>query len=225
MSVPRPSRLGGGAGILFIAILVAAAVLTGDQPGSGASQREVVSYLSDSGNRDKAMVATFLVPLAGFAFLWFAFHLRELVRAGDREDGRLTAVVMPAAIGFAALVGAIFALGGALAEAIEYFDNARPDATLWFVLQGLSYQAMVWAALPGAALVAAVSVSARRSGALPRWLAAAGLVIAALEVPGIAAGGYALIGVIAWILVVSVVLVARTRAGVYASSRTATATP
>ena len=150
MSDPRRARLAGGAGIAFIALLIAAAILNGDAPGSGASHREIVSYLNDHSERVRAEVATLLMAVAGFAFVWFVVHLRELVRPGDDESGRLSAIVVPAGVVLMAMLQAVFALGGAMSEAIEYFDSARPDANLWLVLQGLSYNAMLYAAIPGA---------------------------------------------------------------------------
>lgn len=94
-------RLAALAGAAFILLHVAAFGLGIEV---GASDREILDYYADSGNRAKEVVAFFVIAAAALAFLVFASSLRSAIARAERETGMLPALVLAGGTAPAVLV-------------------------------------------------------------------------------------------------------------------------
>jgi hypothetical protein len=134
---------------------------------------EPTAFVAYFGDRDTVVLGGFLLMLSIASFLWFLGVLRAALRRGEGEVGRLSAVAYGGGIATAILFSAvpgISVLGALDAEQLSP-ESAK---TLFLVGDAFLYPATVTAAV----LLAATGFIAVRTGALPRWLAWASLVLA-----------------------------------------------
>jgi hypothetical protein len=186
----------GLGGLLLTAVLLTTVFVTPNGPDATAGPAKVVVFAQQ--NRNALYLNAYLVSLAvaiATAFLWY---LREVASPG--VAGRRLAN-----LGFAGgllfLVGGLFSAGTAFAMA----DVARH--TYPSVLQTLNVISQDVDNMAGGAtalLLGATSLAILQSGALPRWLAYVGLVLA---VASFAVPRLGLLVVAAWWLMTSLVLV------------------
>ncbi len=193
-------RWGALAGAAFVVLYVAAFSLGIEV---GDSDSEILDYYADSGNRTKEAVAFFLIAGAALAFLLYATALRNLVAMVEEETRPLTALAWAGGAVAAALLLAGNAVSratafAAMTEGFEVVPDTRE------MLETAGFLLFVSAMLAAILLVVAVSLAALRYGVLPRWLAWAGFVTAALLPLAIAFVGYLVF--LAWVLAVSAVL-------------------
>src|SRR5688500_18548914 len=105
MAEERWERIAAATGIVFVILGVAAYLMMGQPPGSGASAQDVIDY--HHGNRDSMQMANYLWGVAGIFFLWFLGSLRAHLRRAEGDAGRLSAVVF----GSGLVAGTIFSVG------------------------------------------------------------------------------------------------------------------
>ena len=130
---------------------------------------------------------------------------------GQREGSLSTTVVAGGAI-FVALLFVFNAINVAVAWALEESDNFQFDPSSAQLFEGLSYLLAIQGAFVGAAFVGAASQGLRRSAIYPRWVARSGLVIAVLIfLSAFPIHGVSLILLLPWVLVVSVLMLSRSR--------------
>jgi hypothetical protein len=196
------------AGIAFVVLFLVGVILnfsntpeTKSSETSAAVAQKWVSYLSSSSHRTSLLVSGYLLILAGLAFVWFTIGLRAWL-ARDAAVGRLISNL--GVLGAGAMAAA--AMGGtAVAGGVAFGNEAVPQSgDAIRVVMGMFYPFLfVVFGLTSALLIATVAVTARRNGALPRWLAYAGW----LAVLGCLAGvfGPPFILVVLWYLAVSIV--------------------
>ena len=162
------------AGVVFVVLFAAAFALSvGDLVGAFADpDRVFVDRFEDGGNRARDVAGSYLLALAGLAFVWFAHALSR--EANSRSPLLITASV---------------AAGGMIVAAVAF---ATVPLSLWFgslvddpglqegqaVLPQFGYVALAMGAmLPAAAFIVLV---ARTPGLVPRWLSIASYPVAAL---------------------------------------------
>jgi hypothetical protein len=162
------------AGVVFVVLFAAAFALSlGDLVGAFADRdREFIDRFADGNNRARDIVGSYLLALAGLAFVWFAHALSS--EANGRSPILITGSV---------------AAGGMLVAAVAF---ATVPMSLWFgslvddpglqegqaVLPQFGYVALAMGAmLPAAAFIVLV---ARTPGLVPRWLAVASYPVAVL---------------------------------------------
>lgn len=154
-------------GLVFLVVLVAAAILNGDVAGSFADpDSQFVSIYADAGNRAAYVAGAVLLLLAGLSFVWFAYALSS---AAGTFRVPLLVTGATAAIGMvvAALAWATVPLSitfGALVDDPGFESGQSVLAQFGWVAFGLG------AMLPAAMFIA---IAARTPGLLPRWLAIA----------------------------------------------------
>jgi magnesium-transporting ATPase (P-type) len=169
-------RLAALAGLAFVVLYVVAFALGIEV---GDSDREILDYYGDSGNRAKEVVAFFLIAGAALSLAVFATALRSIITRFEQENAMLAAVAWAGGIGCAALILAGNAVSRATAFAAMDEDfQLNPDTRDLFETAG--FLLIVSGALAAILLVVGVSLAARRHGVLPRWLAWAGFGVAAL---------------------------------------------
>jgi hypothetical protein len=201
----RAVRLAGGAGIVFVVLLLIGVFGGGSMPMADDPIDKIRSYYVD--NRS-AVLFTNMIGLVGIPFvLWFAVVLRDLFR-GDRL-GHL--------LGTASLVGLVATapmamVGGALQAAPVYVDGAAKnfgDDTLriLFIGQGLAFAATS----AGITLfVLGAGLGVRRTRALPGYtmwlafLAVVGNIVTMFSTLGAGASGLGLAGVTTFALFILV---------------------
>jgi hypothetical protein len=162
-------------GAAFVVLFAAAFVVSlGDLVGSFADpDRVFVDRFADGGNRARDIVGSYLLALAGLAFVWFAHALSR-----QAETRRVPLLI----------TGSI-AAGGIVIAAVAF---ATVPMSLWFgslvddpgvqegqaVLPQFGYVALgMGAMLPAAAFIVVV---ARTPGLVPRWLSVVSYPVSAL---------------------------------------------
>jgi hypothetical protein len=99
-----PDQLGtpGGAGRLAFVVLYVLAFALGIEVGDG--DREIRDYYADSGNRDKEVVAFFLIAGAALSLAVFATAPRSIIARIEQESAMLAALAWAGGIACAALI-------------------------------------------------------------------------------------------------------------------------
>jgi hypothetical protein len=192
--------LAGLAGLAFVVLYVAAFALGIEV---GKSDREILDYYADSGNRAKEVVAFFLIAAAALAFVVFAGALRSLIARAEQETAMLAALTWAGGTACAVLVLA----GNAVSRATAFAamdDEFQLDPNTRRLFENAGYLLFVTGALAAILLVVAVSLAALRHGVVPRWLGWVGFPAAALLTLAIAFVGFLVLAV--WVLAVSAAL-------------------
>ena len=178
------TRLAPFAGIVFAILLVAGFVSAGESP-DYTDAKGWEAYFSDSGNRTQRILASYLLVIAGFAFLWFVTGLVNRLRAVMGDDrGYSTAMLA------SGLVSVVFQLAAAttmlsVPASITFGSAPVPTADLAIQLEQLGIGLLLVPGLLSAALFVALTlVAALRTGILPNWLAWFGFVVAGLLLLG-----------------------------------------
>jgi len=196
-------RLAALAGVAFVVLYVAAFALGIEV---GASDREILDYYADGGNRVKEVVAFFLIAAAALAFIVFAGSLRSLIARVERESAMLAALAWTGGTSCAVLVLAGNAVSRATAFA-AMSDDFQLDPNTRRLVEDIGFLLFVSGALAAILLVVAVSLAALRHGLLPRWLGWAGFPAAALLPLAIGFIGFLVLAL--WMLAVSATLALR----------------
>ncbi|MGH2995793.1 MAG: hypothetical protein ACRDM9_05715 [Gaiellaceae bacterium] len=196
-------RLAALAGVAFVLLYVAAFALGIEV---GKSDREILDYYADSGNRAKEVVAFFLIAAAALAFVVLASSLRSLIARAEQETAMLAALSWAGGTACAVLVLAGNAVSRATAFA-AMSDDFELDPNTRRLVEDIGFLLFVSGALAAILLVVAVSVAALRHGVLPRWLGWAGFGVAALLPLAIGFVGFLVF--LVWVLAVSAALALR----------------
>jgi len=168
------------------------------------SDTDIDSLRSDPSRRALIGLSLNLVPFAGIAFLWFIGVVRD--QLGEVEDRLFSTVFLGSGLLFLAMLfvgsvttSTVLSLVSAENASAELFDYGRVTT------QGLI---SVYALRMAAVFTLSVSTVGMRTGALPRWVAYSGYVVALGLM--VAAGEHKWVQLIfpAWVLMVSVVILA-----------------
>lgn len=108
-------------GILFVALIVAAFVITTNQVDESASPTKAFTYWNDHQNAE--IVSALLVHAAAVAFVFFGAGLRSALRGGEGEESTYSVIAFGGAV-FAA-VGFVIAAWVSLAAATAADQGAR----------------------------------------------------------------------------------------------------
>jgi hypothetical protein len=201
----RPARRCAIAGAAFAVLLCAALLLLDRLPSLNAPTLDYLRFYVD-GAGTLVTIGVYLVPLAGLAFLWFMFTLREAIGRRD-DDGMIAGLQLATGIAFLCL---LFAGTAAVASAAllqhrtglfpMHMETIRAHTSLGYTLVFLYGVRMA-----GAFMIATTTLATRR-GAIPRWLTVAGYVAAAVLL--IAAGNQPAVLIVmpAWTLAMSLAI-------------------
>jgi hypothetical protein len=201
-------RFGGASGLLFVILFIPSYLSAPDSPVATSSTQQVIDYFSSKQNEILILNGLLLI-VSAFFFLGFLGILHGLLQGAEREGYGFSSVSLAGGVLFITLV-----LAGAAIEIVHpatqtRFANFQQDAQLSFLSLALSGWMYRFAFVGMAALIAATSLVALRTGLLPKWLAWVGFVctvIALLRFLGPLGGWLTLL----WIVVVSVLMLAGT---------------
>jgi len=195
----EPDRTGAASGVLFVVLFIGGVIPVGDLLGSfGDSDATFEAYFASSGKRVGNMIGGGLLGASAFVFLWFLHHLRQWLQPEDTRAATLANMTFSAGVVFVALLlcgtAALVTVPITLAFG-DLFDTDHVLDTGQALLPQLGYVVLALFALWAAAVMVAVAtVSARRSGAFPRWLCRLGFVVTGLLVLLGLSGGMAFFG-------------------------------
>jgi hypothetical protein len=163
------------AGIAFAVLLTVAIVLI--QTAIPADPSEAGAWIADDTQRKAVVVALWLVPFAGIAFLWFIGVVRD--RVGDAEDRFFATVFLGSGLLFIAMLFASAASAAALVESAET-DRGRLFASgAWEVGRHMAHDLLsVYAMRMAAVFTIATSTILMRTGRGPRRISVGGYAIA-----------------------------------------------
>jgi hypothetical protein len=208
LRTPRAAAL---AGIIFSVLLASALVLL--RISVPAHPAVPGAWLTDSRRRAEVAIALNLVPFAGIAFLWFIGVLRD--RIGAREDRFFATVFLGSGLLFVAMIFVAAAIAGGL---IAGASAHQPDGSTLVLGRNITAGLVNVYAMRMAAVFTLTTVTiARRTEIVSRWLTVAGLVSALVLLVGIGISPWAELLFPAWILALSIDILA---AGLRGSPRT-----
>lgn len=157
-------------GILFVALVIVAFLVSGETPATDDSPREIVDFYLD--NDDSQAAGSAVLALGCVALIFFLGTLRRSLRAAAGDDGGLSTVVLLGgvviAVGASIFAGIGFTLGDAA-------DELPPSAIL--TLNALNSDMFFTVAVGTAVFNLALALAVLRHGGLPRPLGWVALVI------------------------------------------------
>lgn len=192
MSTPRAAALAGVAfGLLMGAalILIRIAVPDGAPPGS--------DWVDAA--REPLRAAAVLMPFAGIAFLWFIGVLRD--GFGRYEDKFFSSVLIGSGLTFLAMMFAATAVGVALTHGGE--EAAAFGQAL------LTALSKTYALRMAAVFMMSLATMWLRTGLMPRWVVWGTYLVAAALIVAADVSMWLTLAFPAWVLVISLVLLAR----------------
>ena len=198
------ARLAPLSGVAGIACLVAG-LATDKAPTSSWSDARITGWYATHGNGEW-LVSAYLIAAAAPFLLIFAGVLRErLATAGASRVSRSVLLGSGTAFAVTALVGAALYAGVPAARVFAKAPAPTPDISRY--LLGASYGTLVmFSAFVAALFAATVSIGSLRSGAIPRWLAIAGIPLSVLM---LANAVMPMAVITLWFLVTSITLTVR----------------
>lgn len=193
-------------GVLFVALVIVAAIITGDPPDATEdSAQEVLDFYAD--NEDELFLGSLLFGLGAVALLFFAGWLRKVLRDAEGPGHILSTVAFGGAIVLAVGIATQATFTTAIADVADDIE----DPVVFQTLNALSWGYWVPFAVGIITFFLATGISVVRHGALPKWLGWVAIVVGivmftpAFIVAGPVAG--------LWVLVVSIMSALRARPG------------
>jgi hypothetical protein len=171
-------RIGGLAGIAFVALNLVGAFLPGSPPKPDAPIADIRSFYVD--HRAALIVGAYLSGLAAFAGLWFVGTLREALRRAE-HGGPLGGIVFAGGV-----ATSVLALAGTIMLAVAAMDPHRDDASLRLLadLGNVSFAVLFF---PWALFNVAGGIALLRTGLFARWIGWSGIAVGVVFL--VAAGG------------------------------------
>jgi hypothetical protein len=197
------------AGIVFAVLLISALVLL--RLSVPAHPGVAGVWLTDSGRRTAVAIGLNLVPFAGIAFLWFIGVIRD--RIGAHEDRFFATVFLGSGLLFVGMLFVAAAVGGGLIATSSGSSGPPGADTLVLGRNVTSILLNVYSMRMAAVFTLTTVTIARRTHIVSRWLELAGLAAALVLLVGIGISAWVELLFPAWILALSIdILAARRRA-------------
>ena len=195
------------AGLVFSVLSVASVTIFARLP-SASDPDEIAAFYADSSERRLDFVALTLAAFSAIAFLWFLAVVRR--RIGEREDRFFATVFFGSGLVFLAVMLTGSAVLAGPSVGIDYGGGVAPGQDVYSLVNGVGF-GLLLSVVPRvqAVFVIATSTLIYRTGALHRWVAIVGYLIAAvmLIVPILTRPSG--VGLPIWVAMVSLVLLFR----------------
>ena len=184
-------------GVLFVVLVVVAVIVGGETPDADDGIAKVVAYWSD--NDGKAIASAIIAAYSAVFFLWFAGTLRAVLAAAEGPPTRLASTAWGGAIlvtvGWSILIAATFV-------AADTAGDVAPQVTQ--TLSVLQADFFFPLAVGAGVFLLANGLAILRTGALQSWIGWVAVVLGVAAISPV--GFFAIVLMLVWILVVSVVL-------------------
>jgi hypothetical protein len=198
----RTPRAAAVAGIVFSVLMITALVLL--RISVPSSPGTTGAWLTDPGKRAAVAVGLNFIPFAGIAFLWFIGVVRD--RVGQREDRFFASVFLGSGLLFVAMLFVAAAVYGGL---ITGASAGSPGSGTVALARNITASLLNVYSMRMAAVFTLTTVTiARRTEIVSRWLTLAGLVCAVVLLIGIGISPWVELVFPAWILALSVDILA-----------------
>jgi hypothetical protein len=202
-SALRTPRAAAVAGIVFSVLLISSLVLL--RVSVPAKPAVPGAWLTDSGKRTAVAIGLNLVPFAGIAFLWFIGVIRD--RIGAHEDRFFATVFLGSGLLFVAMMFVAAAVAGGLIAGMSSASQPGAD-TLALGRNVTSLLLNVYSMRMAAVFTLTTVTIARRTKIVSRWLTVAGIATALVLMVGIGISPWAELLFPAWILALSIDILA-----------------
>jgi hypothetical protein len=187
-------------GLAFVLLVLIAVIVGGETPSAGDSLESVVNYWKD--NQDQAIASAIIAAFSAVFLLWFAGYLRSVLAALEGPPARLANTAFGGAIlgaaGWTLLIGFTFA-------AADTADDVAPQVTQ--TLSVVQADLFFPLAVGFSVFLLASGLAMVRTGLFPAWAGWIALVLGVLAVTP--AGFFAILGMLAWIIAISLMLFMR----------------
>ena len=219
-SALRTPRAAAVAGIAFSVLLISSlALLRVSVPANPAVPG---AWLTDSGKRAAVTIGLNLIPFAGIAFLWFIGVIRD--RIGTHEDRFFATVFLGSGLLFVGMLFVAAAVAGGLIAGIS--SSGSPGAgTLALGRNVTSLLLNVYSMRMAAVFTLPTVPIARRTAIVSRWLTVAGIATALVLLVGGGISPWVELLFPAWILAVSIDILADGTRGLSGSAEAARRSP
>jgi hypothetical protein len=203
----RTPRAAAVAGIVFSVFMIFALVLL--RLSVPTDPRVAGTWLTDSGRRAAVGIGLNLIPFAGIAFLWFIGVLRD--RIGQREDRFFATVFLGSGLLFVAMLFVAAAIAGGLFAAASRSSGPPRSDTLALGRDVTATLVNVYSMRMAAVFTLTTVTIARRTEIVSRWLTVVGIVAALVLLVGVGFTPWVELLFPAWILALSVDILASRR--------------
>jgi len=208
MNGDRSGRWAAVSGFLFVALSVAGTIAIGNQPDNSKKDavQTLTAYFSKSSNQNRAGLAYVLLLLSLFFFLWFLAGLRTRLRGSEAEPGSLSTLAVAGGVMFASLAAGAAIFSTAVGTNLSYADAYKLDPNEAILFQSLGYALLVGALLGAGVLMFSTWALARRTRAVPVWLAWVGFVFGIATLGLFFTAFFTILAFALWVLLASVVM-------------------
>lgn len=162
-------RRAGVAGIAFVVLLVAQAVLLGQPKHPNASADAIAGWLA--GHRSRALASSYMLALATVLFLFFAVALCQRLQASGAPEDVMTVARLSALLGLSMYM----AVSAVQVANLYLVSHTSADTTK--ALNAVEYVGGNLSGVPFGLFLVLVGWAARKTPAVPRWLAWSALVV------------------------------------------------
>jgi hypothetical protein len=188
------------AGVIFVVLIVIAAIIGGETPDVEDSTVSVVEWWQD--NDTSQLWANAIAGWSTIFLVWFAGSLRATLRRAEGEPGRLSVVSFGGALLIAAGLLSFAGFGFAAADVADEVPDVTPAVVQTLSVLSTDFFLLVAGGI--ALFMIATGVAVVRFGGLPTWLGYVAVVIGIVGITPI--GFFAFLATGIWILIASVLL-------------------
>jgi hypothetical protein len=208
----RAAYLTAAIGLAFAVLFILAYWIGTSVPGARATDQEIGEFYTSTGKRRLTLVALYLMPFAGIAFLWFTVALRMWISGSARREYVLFSnIQLVSGILFIAMFFASASAYAAMAASVEFADaRIDPVVARQLPLYG-STILFVFAMRMAAMFIFTTSTIGRRAGILPAWFTWAGYVVGLFLLLSASFSRALVLAFPVWVLVLCLLLIARAR--------------
>ena len=196
--------VGAATGVVAIIVGFLGIVIGGEPTSADEGADKVVAWYAD--NKDQAELSAIFAIAATALLIFFFAYLRRVLQTAETATGRGGMLPLLAVIG-AGIIGTGIAIDTTIMfAAAEAVDN-KVDPTAVLAMQAIWDNDFMPIALGTLVVLWSVGLAVVLHGGLPKWLGWVAIVLGLIAPTPI--GFAAVLGLLVWVLVVSILLTAR----------------
>lgn len=208
----RAAYLTVAVGLTFAILFILAYWIGTSVPGVRSTDEQIREFYSSTGKRRLTLVALYIMPFAGIAFLWFIVALRMWISGSARRvDVLFSNIQLVSGILFIALFFASASAFAAMAASVEYAGaSVDPVIARQFPLYG-STILFIFAMRMAAMFIFTTSTIGRNAGILPAWYTWAGYIVGIFLLLSATFSRALVLVFPVWVIVLCLLLITRAR--------------